>query len=70
MSALQHLSKFLITAGILIAIIAMVGTYNRIRAHSAELYFEDVAPEIVTKLNLMFIPPAPAPPTRVSPKVP
>lgn len=58
MSALQHLSNFLATAGIFIGLIAAVGAYNRIRAHSAVLYFEDVAPEFVTKLNLMYIPPA------------
>ena len=66
MSALQHFSKFLITAGILIALIAAVGAYNRIRARSAVLYFEDAAPEIVTKLNLMFIPPAQSLPTHSS----
>ncbi len=63
LSALQHLSKFLIAAGILVVIVAVVGTYNRVRARSAMLYFEDVAPEIVTRLNLMFIPPARAPST-------
>lgn len=61
MSALQHLSKFLITAGTLVAVVAGVGVYNRIRARSAVLYFEEVAPEVVMRLNLMFIPPAQSP---------
>ena len=65
-SALQHLSKFFATAGLLLFVVAAVGIYNRIRARSAELYFEDVAPEIVTTLNLMFIPPAQSPQTRAS----
>ena len=57
-SALQHLSTFLITAGVQVAMIVGVGSYNRIRARSAVLYFEDVEPEVVTRLGLMFIPPA------------
>jgi hypothetical protein len=66
MSALLHLSKFLTTAGSLVAIIAAVGIYNRVRARSAVLYFEEVDPEIMTRLNLMFIPPPQAPPTPAS----
>ena len=66
MSALLHLSEFLTTAGSLVAIIAAVGIYNRVRARSAVLYFEEVDPEIMTRLNLMFIPPPQSPPTPAS----
>jgi hypothetical protein len=58
MSALQHGRKFMIAAAALAVIVVVVGTYNRIRARSAILYFEDTEPEMMTRLNLMFIPPA------------
>lgn len=59
--ALQNPSKFAIFAGTLIAMFLALGTWNRIRARSAVLYFEDFAPEVVTRLNLMYIAPASPP---------
>lgn len=66
LTVLQHISRFLGTAGVLVAMIAGVGIYNRIHARSAVLYFEEVEPEVVTKLGLMFIPPAESAPVPVS----
>lgn len=56
-SALQNSKQFLTTAGFLAGVIAGVGIYNRIHARSAALYFEEVDPEVVTRLGLIFIPP-------------
>jgi hypothetical protein len=56
MRALHDAWKFAEMAGVLAALIAAVGISNRVHARSAELYFEEVQPEIVTRLGLMFIP--------------
>jgi hypothetical protein len=57
MSALHHGLKFAEMAAVLAGMIATVGAYNRMHARSAVLYFEEVQPEFVTKLGLMYIPP-------------
>jgi hypothetical protein len=44
-------------AGTLVALIVGLGIFNRLRARSAVLYFEEVQPEILTRLGLMFVAP-------------
>jgi hypothetical protein len=56
MRALHNSVKFAEMAAALVVLIVAVGAYNRVHARSAELYFEEVEPEFVTKLGLMHIP--------------
>jgi hypothetical protein len=55
MDALHDGVKFAEMAAALAVMIASAGTYNRIHARTAVLYFEEVEPEFVTKLGLMHI---------------
>jgi hypothetical protein len=63
-SALLHLRKYVTMAGTLVALIAGLGLFNRLRARSALLYFEEVQPEVLTRLGLLFV----APPLAEQPK--
>jgi hypothetical protein len=56
--ALQYLAEYVTTAGILLALVTGLGVFNRWRARSAILYFEEVQPEVITRLGLLFVPPA------------
>lgn len=47
------------TAGV----IAVLWAVNRIHAQSAVLYFEELPPEVITRLGLIFVPPAQIPET-------
>ena len=40
--------------------------YNRVQARSAVLYFEELPPEIVTRLGLIYVPPCESPTTNAS----
>jgi len=51
--------------GLMLAALIALGTFNRFRARDAVLYFEDLPPELVIRLGLMYIPPDPS----SSPKV-
>jgi hypothetical protein len=44
-----------VIAAMITALIA-IGIFNRLRARKAVLYFEDVPPEVVTRLGLIYIP--------------
>ncbi|HEY2471795.1 MAG TPA: hypothetical protein VGI45_28675 [Terracidiphilus sp.] len=46
--------------GIMLAALVALGTFNRLRARNAVLYFEDLPPEVVTRLGLIYIPPSPS----------
>lgn len=65
-TALQNPRRFAIVACTLLILLLGIGTINRIRARSALLYFEDVPPEVVTRLGLMYIPPAQSPSSPIS----
>jgi hypothetical protein len=41
-------------------IIAVLWAINRLHARSAVLYFEELPPEVITRLGLFFVPPAQA----------
>ncbi|HEY2859661.1 MAG TPA: hypothetical protein VGJ21_14675 [Terracidiphilus sp.] len=56
--ALADTSKCFTLAGTLAALIAAVSAYNRIHARTAVLYFEEVPVEAITRLGLVFVPPA------------
>jgi hypothetical protein len=55
--ALQHLTEYVTMAGVLLALVIGLGIVNRWRARSAILYFEEVQPEVITRLGLLFVPP-------------
>lgn len=57
-SALHDARKYITMAAVLAAGVAAVGTYNRVRARSAALYFEEVPEQVVTGLGLIYVPPA------------
>jgi hypothetical protein len=57
-SALHNLAKYLTMAGALIAFIVGLGAINRLRARTAVLYFEELPPEPITRLGLLYVPPA------------
>jgi hypothetical protein len=46
--------------GIMLTTLVGLGTFNRLRARRAVLYFDDLPPEIMTRLGLMYIPPSPS----------
>jgi hypothetical protein len=56
--ALHDAVKYVVMAALMGALTAALGTYNRMHARAAVLYFEEVPEEIVTRLGLLFIPPA------------
>lgn len=50
--ALHNPGSFVEMCLVVLGMIGVVGAYNRVHARCAELYFEDVEPEIMTKLGL------------------
>jgi hypothetical protein len=56
--ALQDAARYLTMAAGLLAAVVGLGVVNRRRAASAVLYFEDLPEEILTRLGLIFVPPA------------
>ncbi len=58
MGALHDASKYATMAGVLLAGIVALGSINLHRAKSAVLYFEEKPAEIITRLGLIFVPPA------------
>jgi len=56
--ALHNASKYTTMCGVLLAGVVALGALNRIRAKSAVLYFEEVPPEVIVRLGLLYIPPA------------
>ena len=57
-SALQHLREYATMVGVLLALGIGLGIFNRMRSRSALLYFEEVEPEVITRLGLVYVPPA------------
>jgi hypothetical protein len=55
--ALHNGAKFAIMTAWLLVMTGVLSAYNRVRAQSAELYFEDLPPEVVTRLGLVYVPP-------------
>ena len=60
LKALDRLSSYAILMGCSMAVVGGLWTFNRIRARTAVLYYDEVLPEIITRLGLTFLPPAPA----------
>ncbi|HWE87335.1 MAG TPA: hypothetical protein VG267_20480 [Terracidiphilus sp.] len=58
MSALHDLAKYLTMVFALIAIVVGLGAINRVRARTAVLYFEELPQEPITRLGLLYVPPA------------
>jgi hypothetical protein len=58
LAALHDGSKYATMAGVLLAGIVALGAMNLHRAKSAVLYFEEMPAEIITRLKLIFVPPA------------
>lgn len=58
MSALHDLARYLALSVALLAFTVGLGAVNRIRARSAVLYFEELPPQLITSLGLVFVPPA------------
>jgi hypothetical protein len=58
LAALHDASKYATMAGVLLAGIVALGAMNLHRAKSAVLYFEEMPAEIITRLKLIFVPPA------------
>jgi len=56
--ALQDASKYATLLGVFLAGIVALGTVNRLRAKDAVLYFEELPAEAITRLGLLYIPPA------------
>jgi hypothetical protein len=56
--ALHDASKYATIAGVLLAASVGLGAVNRLRAKSAVLYFEEMPQEVLTRLGLIFVPPA------------
>lgn len=57
-AALHEPAKYATMAGVLAAMALAVSIWNRLRARTATLYFEEVPEEVVTRLGLLFVPPA------------
>ncbi len=60
MKALYDPSRLITEVAVLIVLIVSLNAYNRMRARSAVLYFEETPEEVLTRLNLLYVPPAPA----------
>ena len=56
-SALQNGPKFALLVGCALVSAVVLRIFNDIRARTAELYFEEVPAEIITRLGLVYIPP-------------
>jgi hypothetical protein len=58
LGALTNLPRFFTLMALAAAAAAGLSAYNRIKAKAAMLYFEELPPEIITKLGLLYVPPA------------
>ena len=61
LEALAHPSHYFILIGISAAVAFGLWIFNRIHARSAVLYYEETLPDVITRLGLTYIPPAPGP---------
>jgi hypothetical protein len=61
--ALHTASKYATMAAVLLGGAIALGIINRIRAKDAQLYFEEVPIEVITRLGLLYVPPARSPQT-------
>jgi hypothetical protein len=66
LGALHDASKYATMAGVLVAAIVALGAMNLHRAKSAVLYFEENPTEVITRLGLIFVPPADSSPRETS----
>ena len=55
---LVHLKRYLGLVALTTAAAAALFAYNRTQAKSAVLYFEELPPELITRLGLLYVPPA------------
>jgi hypothetical protein len=55
--ALHNASQYTTMCGVLLAGVVSLAALNRIRAKGAVLYFEEVPPEVIVRLGLLYIPP-------------
>jgi hypothetical protein len=55
--ALHGLTQFAWMIGSLVAVIAVLWTFNRLRAKDVVLRFEELPPEVITTLGLLYVPP-------------
>ncbi len=58
LGALTNLPRFFSLMAFAAAAAAGLFAYNRVKASSAVLYFEELPPEIITRLGLVYVPPA------------
>jgi len=56
--ALTNLRQYFTLMTFAAAAAAGLFAYNRTQARSAVLYFEELPPEIITRLGLIYVPPA------------
>jgi hypothetical protein len=68
LDAIRSARSYSTVVAAMIVLLIAIGTFNRLRARNAVLYFEDVPPEIVTRLGLMYIAPSPSASPEVSPQ--
>ncbi|MBS1805799.1 MAG: hypothetical protein JST28_20855 [Acidobacteria bacterium] len=61
LKALDRLSSYAILMGCSTTIVVGLWIFNRIHAGSAVLYYDEVLPEIITRLGLTLLPPSPSP---------
>lgn len=61
LDSLSHPSEYLRLVSVFVAVIFAVWVVNRIHARSAVLYFEELPPELITRLGLIFVPPPQSP---------
>jgi hypothetical protein len=57
LDALTHRSQYFVLLGIEASVILALWVMNRVHARSAVLYFEELPPEILTRLGLLYVPP-------------
>lgn len=58
LGALPRLPQYLTLMILTVAAAAGLYAFNRVKASSAVLYFEELPPEIITRLGLFYVPPA------------
>lgn len=66
LDAIRSAKTYSTVIGTMVTALVALGSFNRVRARSAVLYFEDIPPEIVTRLGLMYIPSSPSASPEVS----
>lgn len=66
LDALDHLPKFSGLIAVAVAAGLALLIYNRVKSKSAELYFEELPPELITSLGLVYVPPAEPTSSRIS----